>query len=372
LESEAAALPFETITQSWRRSLTDYGIDPNSREAPHILTTQELLDARGPVEELVALAREENDRLHAIVGKVGYALLFTSPEGVVVDVRGDPMRVDEFAYWGAWKGGVWSENVEGTNGIGTCIAEQRPVTVHRTQHFRTRYGSLSCCGAPVFGPDGNLAAVLDVTSIDPAVSDRSHALALSVTMNSARAIEERLFRETFLRAWVITVLPPSAPAEPFMLAVDEDQRILGADRSARAILGLDSALIARGLSLWALFDRSPSLLRASNDDATVSLARVGDQQPWRALITPPRPTSARLASPAVRGFATTGMPKGESALSPRERSILDLIGQGRSNKEIARLLGVSPETVKSHIKNMFSKLGVARRAQAVHQAEIGE
>jgi LuxR family transcriptional regulator, maltose regulon positive regulatory protein len=55
-------------------------------------------------------------------------------------------------------------------------------------------------------------------------------------------------------------------------------------------------------------------------------------------------------------------------LSPREIAILDLIGQGRSNKEIARQLGISPETVKTHVKNMFSKLEVDTRAQAVLRA----
>src|SRR5260221_4534043 len=53
------------------------------------------------------------------------------------------------------------------------------------------------------------------------------------------------------------------------------------------------------------------------------------------------------------------------ALSPREIEIVELIGQGRSNKEIARGLGIAPETVKTHVKNIFSNLGVERRAQAV-------
>jgi len=58
-----------------------------------------------------------------------------------------------------------------------------------------------------------------------------------------------------------------------------------------------------------------------------------------------------------------------SALSPRERCILELIGGGQSNKEIARALGIAPETVKSHLKNMFVKLSVERRAQAVYRAQ---
>ena len=57
------------------------------------------------------------------------------------------------------------------------------------------------------------------------------------------------------------------------------------------------------------------------------------------------------------------------ALSPRETDILKLIAEGFSNKEIARSLYIGPETVKSHLKNVFSKLGVERRAQAVSRAQ---
>ena len=51
-------------------------------------------------------------------------------------------------------------------------------------------------------------------------------------------------------------------------------------------------------------------------------------------------------------------------LSPREHRILQLISQGMSNKEIARNLGVTAETVKSHLKKIYPKLGVQNRAQA--------
>jgi LuxR family maltose regulon positive regulatory protein len=58
-----------------------------------------------------------------------------------------------------------------------------------------------------------------------------------------------------------------------------------------------------------------------------------------------------------------------SALSPRETNILTLIAEGLSNKEIARSLDIGPETVKSHLKSVFTKLGVERRAQAVSRAQ---
>ena len=56
-------------------------------------------------------------------------------------------------------------------------------------------------------------------------------------------------------------------------------------------------------------------------------------------------------------------------LSVRERDTLALIAQGLSNKEIARILAVTPETVKSHVKHIFTKLSVEKRAQAVSRAQ---
>jgi Bacterial regulatory proteins, luxR family len=47
----------------------------------------------------------------------------------------------------------------------------------------------------------------------------------------------------------------------------------------------------------------------------------------------------------------------------------NLIAQGRGNKEIARILSIAPETVKSHVKHIFIKLNVQRRAQAVSRAQ---
>ena len=52
-------------------------------------------------------------------------------------------------------------------------------------------------------------------------------------------------------------------------------------------------------------------------------------------------------------------------LSPREFEILALIGEGASNKEVARRLGISPHTVKFHVESLFRKLGAVTRAEAV-------
>ena len=55
-------------------------------------------------------------------------------------------------------------------------------------------------------------------------------------------------------------------------------------------------------------------------------------------------------------------------LTARERDVLAMISQGLSNKRIARTLEISPETVKSHVKHIFSKLEVGTRTEAVSLA----
>ena len=63
-----------------------------------------------------------------------------------------------------------------------------------------------------------------------------------------------------------------------------------------------------------------------------------------------------------------GEKRSEGILTPRERGVLQLMGLGLSNKRIAQRLGIAPETVKSHAKNIFVRLGSATRAEAVSRS----
>ncbi len=56
---------------------------------------------------------------------------------------------------------------------------------------------------------------------------------------------------------------------------------------------------------------------------------------------------------------------GNKPLTKRQVEILDLLAQGFSAKEVARLLGLSPETVRGHVKDVFARLGVRNIAQAI-------
>jgi DNA-binding NarL/FixJ family response regulator len=66
----------------------------------------------------------------------------------------------------------------------------------------------------------------------------------------------------------------------------------------------------------------------------------------------------------VRAGAGRDAVRGLGALTGREREVLAQIAEGRSNREIARLLRVSEKTVKTHVSSVLAKLGVADRTQA--------
>jgi DNA-binding NarL/FixJ family response regulator len=53
------------------------------------------------------------------------------------------------------------------------------------------------------------------------------------------------------------------------------------------------------------------------------------------------------------------------SLSPREREVLTLIKEGLGNAQIAARLSISEKTVRNHVSNLFDKLGVWTRAQAI-------
>lgn len=275
------------VTLSWHRCTAEHHLDPNIASAPNILTERELADHRQAFNLIPRLAQEEIDRLYAIVRQLGYVVLLCNTEGIALHHRGNQAMADQFKHWGVWLGGVWSEHIEGTNGIGTCIVEQRPISVHRDQHFRSRHAGLSCAGAPVFDAHARLAAVLDCSSITPDVSDRAHALTLAATITAAREIEERLFRDTFHRSRIVAAVPCDDSTPALLIALDDDQRITGADRVARSVFGLANDDLARGVHLGTLFDSDVPRRRGPEDDLPMRLTRGRGASTWHALITAP-------------------------------------------------------------------------------------
>jgi LuxR family transcriptional regulator, maltose regulon positive regulatory protein len=95
-------------------------------------------------------------------------------------------------------------------------------------------------------------------------------------------------------------------------------------------------------------------------------ARTGDPADFVSYVDRLVEGHGARYQPQVKASPTSGIAE---TLCLREGDVLDLIAEGRSNKEIARILSIAPETVKSHVKHIFIKLNVEKRAQAVSRAQ---
>jgi DNA-binding CsgD family transcriptional regulator len=142
-----------------------------------------------------------------------------------------------------------------------------------------------------------------------------------------------------------------------------------------------AAAIDRLHDLELPLERAQSCLRAG-----VALAATGARAAAVERLTDAYRTARRLgarplATRAARDLAVLGEPverrlgrraAGQierAGLSERELEILRLVAVGRTNREIARALFLSPRTVDMHVRNILAKLGCRSRAEATHRAD---
>jgi DNA-binding NarL/FixJ family response regulator len=89
----------------------------------------------------------------------------------------------------------------------------------------------------------------------------------------------------------------------------------------------------------------------------------------RAAARGESPLAPRAAAQLISGRRDPATPPSDPDLTAREREILALLGQGRSNKVIARELEIAEQTVKNHLSRIFQALGVSDRTQAALWAQ---
>ncbi|EYR79010.1 helix-turn-helix domain-containing protein [Shinella sp. 838] len=269
--SAAASSP---VAASWRRCLTLHGLSPEEARHPWRLTEPEFRQARARSSVLIEEARGEIDRLFATVGKAGCCLLLTDENGIALERRGAAGDDRDFRGVGLWSGTVWSEASVGTNGIGTALADERPVLILRDQHFLSQNTGLSCTTAPIRDHTGRIAAAIDISTCRDDAGEMTMSILSQAIRDAAARIEAGLFRRAFSAARILLV-PVDGRSAPALLAVDRDDLVLGATRAARQVLGLDDRRIATGVAASDLLQEDRAEDGRDLDDAErAALRRV--------------------------------------------------------------------------------------------------
>ena len=130
-----------------------------------------------------------------------------------------------------------------------------------------------------------------------------------------------------------------------------------------------------GVIVVTMFEDDDSVFAAMRAGARGYVLKGADQEEILKVIRAVASGEAHFGPEIARrlmSFFSAREPAASSEAFPeltdREREVLDLIGRGRSNQEIARELYLSPKTVRNHISNIFAKLQVVDRAQAIIRA----
>jgi transcriptional regulator of acetoin/glycerol metabolism len=252
------------IAGSWRRCALDYSMDPARQHyAPAVIDARALAQRCTQYADLVHIASAEIDWLYEYIAESGYALVLTDANGIVLYEKTDPTLADTFRAAGLIAGADWSEPQEGTNGIGTCIAENRPVIVHREEHFCSCHIGLSCSGAPIRDPSGALVAVLDASTMNARDTRDSLAHTMALVSLSARLIEKCLFLRHFQRGVIFRfhARPEFVNLQhDGAIALSQDATIVAVDETALWLLHASNRSDLIGRRIDEVFDVSAAEL----------------------------------------------------------------------------------------------------------------
>lgn len=127
-----------------------------------------------------------------------------------------------------------------------------------------------------------------------------------------------------------------------------------------------------GVIMVTMFEDDDSVFSAMRAGARGYVLKGADQDEMLRVIRAVAQGEALFGAPIARRlmnyFAAPQLPHVFPELTDREREVLDLIAQGYNNADIARQLVISTKTVRNHASNIFSKLQVADRAEAIIRA----
>ncbi len=244
-----------TIHDSWYRC-ADSGIDAQRDHAP-IETDRDLFEARArSSSELLQAAARPFAMIGRMLEGTGAMLVLADKDGVLIDVIGDKRTVFDGKDIHLGVGGKWTEDVVGTNGIGTALWTGEPVFVHAAEHFCAGIKRWTCAGAPIRDPfDGKIIGVVDLSG-HPDIF-RPHNVALVTT--AAREIERAMAdSQTAERTRLLEAFLASANnyrASDGLLIVDRQGRAIYHNNVPFA----EGRRLAEGLLQDSLSCRSPEL-----------------------------------------------------------------------------------------------------------------
>ena len=156
-------LPSDVILDSWVRCMHT-GLQAAAPMAIQVVSDADLSLRRERTEYVRRLAHAELETLSQQIAGSNFLLAFADQEGVILDLYADNRFAMSGDAAGIVAGSRWSEDLCGTNGLGTALASGQSVAVSGMEHFFHSLGQISCTATPVRDAAGAVVGVLDASS----------------------------------------------------------------------------------------------------------------------------------------------------------------------------------------------------------------
>ena len=172
------------VLRSWQRSRLA-GVDPETTVRKKVDETifRHILAANADLLESSRVIMKE--LFSSLVSGAGSMILSTAE---CISLHMETSGRDGDTYPSSKPGMITTEQLRGTNGIGTCVAERRPIEIIGAEHYLTVGHRWSCSAAPIFDSKNQLIAVLNVSQL----REKYHSHTLGMVRAAAYAISEQL------------------------------------------------------------------------------------------------------------------------------------------------------------------------------------
>jgi transcriptional regulator of acetoin/glycerol metabolism len=214
------------IRDSWHRCASG-GINAHQHEAPLRDGKDEVENLRRQSKELLEATRRSFFTIGRLLEGTGAMLVLADGEGTLIDTVGDKRTLHDGMDIHLSVGGTWTEDVVGTNGIGTALWAGEPVFVHAAEHFCAGIKSWTCAGAPIRDPfDGQIIGVVDLSGHPDIFRPHNTALVAAAAREIEKALADQQSEErTRLLEAFITTAPRYRRSDGLMI-VDRHGRVI--------------------------------------------------------------------------------------------------------------------------------------------------
>lgn len=332
--TQSAVSGLANIESSWKRCRERYHFDRDAKPRLSSLTDQEVAEHAEPFDPSIETIKNELEFVQSTLRGSNFCTSFSNMAGIILRYQGESENDEDLKL--ERPGTVWAEGAVGTNGVGTCIVERRPVMVLGKHHYFRAYSSISCIAVPVMSADAEMIGVLNIATADPRVTSETFNLAAGLIMSTAERLSNQLFLNHFMANSIVKIRG-SGPT--ILLALDGDQRIVGANRQARHTFGTIAERLNR-TTLWELFQGTPEARDGiTRDGRFAGLRQIDSESLCEAeVITPKSPARRSVVSRRSAPAVPPGVEHTTDVVDSNHPTIDQCLGSHPRQQALSRLL----------------------------------